>query len=159
LTFAILKELKEVDESCRDSRGKPIQGQKKVARQSLGHTDALRVAFDANARSAEKLVDQFRKKFAKIGSPTSEENQVKRDVDRLSADLTKYKDYVKKFFDRAMRDFGSPIRPKEGVFARTVPPVPKALGLRIRGSSAALPVVLPINGPIQIQRLTFPPPM
>ena len=133
LALAILKELKGIDESCRDSEGKLIEGKKTLARKILGRADALKISFENNAQQAEQLIDQFGKEFTKIQSPTTEEKEIRKNIDRFSADLDKYKGYVKKFFDRAVADFGSPMKPREGVFAGIVPSVQKAPGLRISG--------------------------
>lgn len=133
LAVAILKQIKSMDESCRRRGGEPVQDKEPLARQILGRIEPLRESFDNNVRDAEKAIDRFNHNLAKIESPGEEERKLKEDVDLLRADLAKYEGYVEKFFDRSLRDFGSPIRLKGGVFAGMAVPAQRAPGLRISG--------------------------
>jgi len=86
LAHAILKRLKEVDESCRDAGGNPIPSQRNLAHQMLGRADALRATFNTNAQQAEDLIDKFDKKYKGIKNRGSGENEIRARVDRFRAD-------------------------------------------------------------------------
>jgi hypothetical protein len=133
LTYAILTEIKQIDETCRHPGGSPIENRKRDAREMLSRVEPLKLSFDNSSRSAEKLIREFEKKFTEVQDAGGAKDKLKADVDQFASDLTKYEAYVKKFYGRAISDFGPPAKPRKGTYAKSLPPVGQAPGLRISG--------------------------
>lgn len=132
LARAVLTRLKEIDTAYRTADGRPLPGQAAAARQDLGRIQTLHESFVTTAGRADFLIGEFGKTYKSIQAPGSRENELRSAVDRLGADLQKYKQYVDQFFGRAQRDFGTPAAPAVTYTAPRagVRPTP---GLRITG--------------------------
>ncbi|MBD3258962.1 hypothetical protein GF377_11050 [candidate division GN15 bacterium] len=109
LALSILKQIKEIDSECRFTSGSVKPSKVTEARTRLGRTRLLWDAFQAAAEETEQLLAATPKKLDKAeGTSTAEEVAPK--LDQISSGLKKYRDAVGQYYNKAIADFGEPMR-------------------------------------------------
>ncbi len=113
LTLAILKQIKQLDKDCRASSGVPLPARKSEAQNRLGRLQPLVDAFNVNTDQTTEALSKLRTDLNSESSAKDLAGRLGPKVDKLKADLKKYRGLVQRYWDKATSDFGQPIEQTE----------------------------------------------
>ena len=108
LTLAILKQIKELDATCRSANGSPLFDRKADARNRMARIKPLVDGFHANADDAESLLNNLRSLLDQQSDSSSLVAKLKGEIGTMKNNLQKYQGHVSKYWKRSVDDFGLP---------------------------------------------------
>ncbi len=115
LTLAILKQIKQLDNDCRASSGVPLPARKSEAQNRLGSVKPLVDAFNVNTDETSEALSKLHTDLNSESSAKDLAGQLGPKIDKLKADLKKYRGLVQRYWDKATGDFGQPIEPTDRI--------------------------------------------
>ncbi len=108
LTLAVLKQIKQLDETCRSGDGSPLPSRMIDASNRMSRIKPLVDVFRSNADEAEALLNKLSSRLDRQSGSTGLTDELKSKLQVLEENLRKYRGHISKYWSRTTRDFGPP---------------------------------------------------